>query len=325
MSLAACPPNALFGKGSENAGENAVRRTLKQGCQSTSALASSDNSLRHGAINQWPRRMPPYIMGVSSLLKPLRVRASLSMARRQDIDRVLREWPYEPGEISARVVRAADGREVLQMRVEMGLLQLEIEGRPDGQRPGGADSYFDYLVKIGAKSGEHFELSSEQCTEADREFMQFYHRRVCWLALREFRRAAADADHTLHMMDFVREHSPDEEWTLSHEQYRPFVLFHRTQASTLATLEEKGAQEALQELHRGLQLFRDLFTQYEAEEQFNEDELVHRLLELRDTLRQQYDLKPSLTEQLADAVAAEEYELAAKLRDELSRRTGKSA
>ncbi len=247
------------------------------------------------------------------------------MARRQDIDRVLREWPYEAGEISARVVRAADGREVLQMRVEMGLLQLEVDGRPDGQRPGGANSYFDYLVKVAAKAGERFELSPEQCTEADREFMQFYHRRVCWLALREFRRAAADADHTLAMMDFVRDHSPDEEWTLSHEQYRPFVLFHRTQAATLATLEEAGPQEALQELHRGLQIFRELFTQYEAEEQFNEDELVQRLLELRDTLRQQYDLKPSLSEQLADAVAAEEYELAAKLRDELSRHTGKSA
>jgi hypothetical protein len=247
------------------------------------------------------------------------------MARRQDIDRVLREWPYEPGEISARVVRAADGREVLQMRVEMGLLQLEIEARPDGQRPGGADSYFDYLVKIAAKAGDHFELSPEQCTEADREFMQFYHRRVCWLALREFRRAADDADHTLQMMDFVRDHSPDEEWTLSHEQYRPFVLFHRTQAATLATLEEAGPQQALQELQRGLQIFRELFTHYEAEEQFNEDELVQRLLELRDTLRKQYDLKPSLSDQLADAVAAEEYELAAKLRDELSRRTGKSA
>ena len=115
--------------------------------------------------------------------------------------------------------------------------------------------------------------------------MQFYHRRVCWLALREFRRAATDADHTLAFMDFVRDHSPDEEWTLSHEQYRPFVLFHRTQAATLATLEEAGPEEALQELNRGLQRFRELFTQYEAEEQFEDDELVQRLMELRDTLR----------------------------------------
>jgi hypothetical protein len=126
-------------------------------------------------------------------------------------------------------------------------------------------------------------------------------------------------------MDFVREHSPDEEWTLSHEQYRPFVLFHRSQAAALATLEERGPEEALQELNRGLQRFRDLFAQYEAEEQFDEDELVQRLIELRDTLRDQYDLKPSLSEQLADAVAAEQYELAAKLRDEMSRRSEKRA
>src|SRR5690348_9843892 len=61
-----------------------------------------------------------------------------AMARRHDIDRVLQEWPYQPGEISARLVRAADGREVVQMRVEMGLLQLETDGRPDGTRPSGS-------------------------------------------------------------------------------------------------------------------------------------------------------------------------------------------
>jgi protein-arginine kinase activator protein McsA len=52
---------------------------------------------------------------------------------------------------------------------------------------------------------------------------------------------------------------------------------------------------------------------------------VQRLIELRDALREQYDLKPSLSDQLAEAVASEQYELAARLRDELSRRTGKSA
>ena len=94
-------------------------------------------------------------------------------------------------------------------------------------------------------------------------------------------------------MDFVRAHSPDEEWTLSHEQYRPFVLFHRTQAATLATLEEAGPEASIAELNRGLERFRDLFAEYDAEEQFDEDELVQRLMELRDTLRQQYNLRPS--------------------------------
>ena len=247
------------------------------------------------------------------------------MARRYDIDRILQHWPYEPGEISARLVHAADGREVLQMRVEMGVLQLETTGRPDGTRPGGAETYFDHLVELAEQSGNlPLVLSPEQCSEADREFMQFYHRRICWLALREFRRAANDADHTLAFMDFVHDRSPNDEWTLSHDQYRPFVLFHRTQAAALATLEEAGPREAVQELNQGLALFQDLFVQHDAEDQFDDDDLVRRLHELRDTLREQYDLKPSLSEQLAKAVALEQYELAARLRDELSRH-GKSA
>ncbi len=245
------------------------------------------------------------------------------MARRHDIDRILKEWPYEPGEISARVVRATDGREVLQMRVEMGVLQLEIEGRPDGQRPSGAETYYDYLQSVALKAGDDFELNPQQCLEADREFVQFYHRRVCWLALREFRRATSDADHTLAFMDFVREHSPNEEWTLSHEQYRPFVLFHRVQASTLAQLEEQGPEDAVLELDRGMRQFESLFEDFEDDDDFEDDELVRRLVELRDTLREQYDLKPSLNEQLAKAVETEQYELAAHLRDEITRRETK--
>ena len=161
-------------------------------------------------------------------------------ARRQDIDRLLESWPYRPGEVLARVVKAADGREVLQMRVDMGILQFEMENRPDGTQPHGATSYFDYLRRR-SNDDPSFVLSPEQCMDADREFVQYYHRRICWLALREYRRAALDADHSLAFMDFVREHSPDEEWTVSHEQYRPFVLFHRTQAASLAALEEDGA------------------------------------------------------------------------------------
>ncbi len=241
------------------------------------------------------------------------------MAKRRDIDSILKDWAYEPGEITARVVRASDGRDVLQMRVEMGVLQLETSGRPDGQRPHGASTYFDYLRRI-AKRSDDFELNPQQCLEADREFMQFYHRRVCWLALREFGRATEDADHTLAFMDFVRKYSPNEEWTVSHEQYRPFVMFHRIQASTLSRLEEAGPEDALTELDQGMERFRDLYEEIDTEEPFEDDELVGRLHELRDTLRMQYDIKPSLNEQLAKAVAAEEYELAARLRDEIMRR-----
>jgi hypothetical protein len=239
--------------------------------------------------------------------------------RRQDIDRLLESWPYQPGEVLARIVKAADGREVLQMRVDMGILQLEMEDRPDGTRPHGAANYFEHLRKQ-SDDDPSLVLTPEQCMDADREFVQYYHRRICWLALREYRRAAHDADHSLAFMDFARAHSPDEEWTMSHEQYRPFVLFHRVQAGALAELEDSGPEAAIAEINTGLARFRDLFDQFDAEDRYEDDDLVARLVELKESLREHYQVGRTLDEQLADAIAAEKYELAAQLRDQLSRR-----
>jgi hypothetical protein len=245
------------------------------------------------------------------------------MARSRHIDDLLRSWKYEPGEVRVRMVRGSDGRQVVQMRVELGILQLEVDHRPDGQRPGGADTYLDWMHQQAFHAGEGFVLSEEQCDEIDREFLQFYHRRVCWLALREFRRAVADADHTLALMDFVKRHSPSEEWTLAHEQYRPFVLFHRTQAAALNALENAGPEEAITAINDGLQRMREFFAEHDAEDRFEDDEMVLRLRELQDSLRDRYNVGKTLEERLAEAIQAEEYELAAKLRDQLRRRSAR--
>lgn len=244
------------------------------------------------------------------------------MARNQDIDALLRDWPYQPGVISARLVRTRDGREVIQMRVEMGVMQMETRGRPDGDRPGGMTTYLEILNQKSLFDAD-YAMSEDECGELDREFVQFYHRRVCWLALREFDRAVHDADHTLEMMDFVARHSPDEEWTLSHEQYRPFVLFHRTQASALAELERSGPEKAIEEITQGVDRIHEVFNDVGAEELFETDELVNQLVELREWVRDHYQIGRTLAEQLAEAVAQEKYELAAKLRDEIARREGR--
>jgi hypothetical protein len=243
------------------------------------------------------------------------------MARRDHIDRILRDWPYEPNSANVRVIKGESGREVIQMRVDLGLLQLETDGRPDGSRPGGFDTFYDFLVGEAVHLGEEFVLSEEQCGEADREFVQFYHRRNCWLRLRQFREAIGDADHTLLLMDFCRDHSPDEQWTVSHEQYRPYVIFQRTQAEALAELEERGPHEAVAAIERGLERIREVFAEHEAEEHYDDDEMVTRLRELRDSLRDQFDDETRLRQKLTEAVQKEQYELAAKLRDEIARRS----
>jgi len=248
---------------------------------------------------------------------------SSEMSANKNLDGFLEQWPYEPGSVKVRVVQGDDGRDVLQMRVDMGILQLEIEGRPDGEHPHGFESYYDYLLSEELRDAD-FLLNEEQCIEVDREFAQFYHRRVCWLTLREFRRAVEDAEHTLGLMDLCNDHSPDDQWAISHEQYRPFVLFHRIQAAALEELEGQAPEAAVEELNRGLEQLHDLFAEHDAEEYFEEDELVVRLVELRESLRDHYHVGRTLQERLQDAVAREQYELAAKLRDELAHRRTQS-
>jgi hypothetical protein len=236
----------------------------------------------------------------------------------QDLDALLRQWPYQPGTVVARLIKAGDGREVVQMRVELGALQMEVEHRPDGDRPGGFPTYLELFRSQAGQEG--FALGDQQAMELDREFLQFYNRRICWLALREFRRAVADADHTLALMDFVARYSKNRDWIVSHEQYRPFVLFHRTQAAALCELETGGPEAAIEEITRGLASVQKVFESVEAPEQFNNDELVRQLRDLQQWIREHYQVGKTLVEQLAEAVASEQYELAARLRDEIAHR-----
>jgi hypothetical protein len=241
----------------------------------------------------------------------------------QDIDAAMRGWEYKPGVVQARLAKAADGRQLIQMRVDLGLLQIETTGRPDGTRPHGFANYFEYLrreARVAARAGGTFTLNEDQCQEADREFVQFYHRRICWLALRQYDRAMADADHTLAFMDFVREHSPGEEYTQAHEQYRGFVVFQRTQAAAAFKLEHANPEDAIDEIRSGLEKLRAFFASFDADEQMDEDGMVRHLRKIESSLRETHGIEATLQEQLDQAIADEEYERAAKLRDAIRRR-----
>ena len=239
---------------------------------------------------------------------------------KENIDYILEHWPFDPLSVNVRLLEVSQ-RKVLQMRVDMGVLQLEIEGRPDGGRPDGCTTYYHLLQEKARSTEPDFVLNDDECIEVDREFVQFYHRRVCWLQLKEFNRAVNDADHTLALMDFCKEHSPDEQWTISHEQYRPFVLYHRTRAAALAELEadtDDCAENAIKEVDKGLENLRKLFVDYEAEEQFENDELIQRLIEFKTNLMEKYAIGKSLEVQLEEAIANEDYEQAAEIRDRLA-------
>ena len=243
--------------------------------------------------------------------------------RPQHIDHLLSDWPFSTGQILVRQIQGADGRELLQMRVDMGIIQMEISGRPDGARFDDAETYYDYLAALSFAEGESFQLDEERCIEIDREFYQFYHRRICWLTLKQYEKAAEDAQHTLALMDFSSAYAPDQEWALLHEQYRPFVMFHKIQAIALIRLEETDPEAAIGVIDQGLKDLEEVFSKHDASEHFDDDAFVIKLREMRDSIKEHYELGPTLTEQLAEAIAAEQYELAAELRDRIDHRAGK--
>lgn len=243
----------------------------------------------------------------------------------QDLDSLLGDWAYSHGEVTARRSHGSDGRPVLQLRIDLGVLQMEVTGRPDGSHPEGCETYLDALRAEASNVGNSFELDDDRCNEVDREFVQYYHRRVAWLALREFDNVVADADHTLALMDFSSAHAPNDDWVEDHEQYRPFVLFHRTQAAALAGLQKTDPEGAVLAIDQGLRSLQEAMADLSAifdddlsdEEGFDFNE---RLAELRKSILLEYDLEDSLAEQLADAIAQEQYELAAELRDRINKR-----
>lgn len=238
---------------------------------------------------------------------------------KSDIDGVLRDWAFEPGTVQARLAEAGDGRSVLQMRIDLGVMQMELTGRPDGDKPKGYPHYLGFLRSL-ARRNDKFVLDDEQCQESDREFLQYYHRRVCWLALRNYTRAIADADHTLDFMDFVRDHAPNDDFVQAHEQYRPFVLFHRTQAAAALQIEKERPDQAVDEIRQGLDKIRDFYVGVGAEEAMEEDGMVHRLRLIEAELREKHGIGATLAEELEKAVASEDYEKAARIRDEMKKR-----
>ena len=94
------------------------------------------------------------------------------MSDSQHIDDILKEWPYEAESLNVRLTKGDDGRKIIQMRIDMGLLQLEVSGRPDGTEPHGEQTYQDHLVAESIRNHPDWTLSESQCGEVDREFVE---------------------------------------------------------------------------------------------------------------------------------------------------------
>lgn len=243
----------------------------------------------------------------------------------RDLTELLRSWPYEAGRVNVRRIDADDGRPLIQMRLELGVLQMEMTGRPDGTMPEGVES----LLSLQRNRREQwskvhgdargFVLSSEECAALREEAVQYYHRYVGLLVLEEYDGVIRDTSRNLEVFDLCRDHAADEDDRRSLEQFRPYVIMMRSRAEAARAVNVGESRVALAAIDRGLAEIRTALDDAGSGERFEEANEVQLLRGMREMLvpRLPVSERAELHERLRAAVAAENYELAAILRDEL--------
>ncbi len=238
----------------------------------------------------------------------------------KDIGILLNGWEYAPGELKVRKVNGADGSNKIQIRMDLGLMQLEWVGRPDAQRPHGHDSLLDfYQAKRAAVAEEAFKLSRQDCWALAQEAMQYYWRRLSFFELKEYEGAEADADHNLAILELCNSYAESDEDRQVAEQYSIFVTAHRFQARALVQLERNDYESGLAEIRAGIECIEGLLEeQGELEAAADCPELLF-LTEWEAEVERARPLSKAeqLQADLQVAVEQENFEQAAELRDRL--------
>jgi hypothetical protein len=244
----------------------------------------------------------------------------------KDIQAIIDGWDYEPGSVSVRIVRGRDGREKVQMRIDLGLMQMELDGRPDGTRPHGAESLLDHVEAKAARKADadNYRLTDDDCAELLREGVQYYYRYLSFFHLGRFDLAERDTRRNLRLFDFVRKHAPSDQHKWQFDQYRPYVTMMNTRARAASLCEAKRFREALEIVGEGIQQIRQFLEEYELQEQEDECMELVFLKQWHDEIERNrpLDRGEKLQRQLDRAIREENYERAARLRDQLRKLSG---
>jgi hypothetical protein len=243
-----------------------------------------------------------------------------------DISRLLERWEYQPGQVIVRRFKGKDGQEKIQLRVDLGLLQMNAEGRPDGKRPFGHASLFEHFQArlyqhVAAHSGsdDKFKLKPEDCAKLQLEAIQYHHRYICLLQLEDYPAVIRDAERNLAVFEFVGKHAESEDLAWSLQQFQPQLLMILTRARGAQALLTDDYESAIAAIEEGLDKIRAFFGSSNRAEGSEQSPEIHSLENWIEEIRAKKPLsaREKLEQDLRDAVKSEDYEKAAQVRDAL--------
>ena len=237
----------------------------------------------------------------------------------RDLGPILESWAYDPASVTARKIVGEDGSEKIQLRLDMGVLQMETEGRPDGSRPRGFDTLLDYF-KFMRNTSKRLALSDEDFSALQQESVQFYYRYQACYALLDYEAVIRDTRHNLGILEFITANA-DEDTSWEFLQFKPYVLMMESRALAEKEAQAEDYRLAIEQVQRGLRTIREFWEdqgEMELKESSYEIEVLNELLQ---SLKER---KPAgeitrLRDALHHAIETEDFERAAELRDRLAR------
>ena len=239
-----------------------------------------------------------------------------------DLNDILSDWPHEPGGLQVRRIEGSDGKPKIQLRLDLGVLQFELNGRPDGTEPHGLESLLEYHQQRAKEAEEgdgKFELTEDEVGDLQSEGIHYYHRYVALFQLGDWHAVARDTRRNLDMFNFVEKYAADEELAWSVQQFRPYVLMMSTRAKASLALEKDDAEAAIGLVEKGIKTIQKFLTDADEEDHIKENVEIASLREWMKELKKKRKITPleKLRREMDAAIKAEQYERAASLRDEI--------
>jgi tetratricopeptide (TPR) repeat protein len=254
-----------------------------------------------------------------------------------DLSIIIGDWPYDEDEEAnnVRKVVGVDGAMKVQVRMRSGLVQWEVEGRPDGTHPHGFPSVLDYCydrISRGPNAEppdirsprSDADLEPDLVEELGEEIFDYYKRGQALFLLGDYRRALGDALHNLRVLRLIRLYADDTNAVVNYDRHRPGLLLDRSRAEMLLDLQAGDVRKALDALNRGIRDIEGFYTEYEMQEELGDSRERQILVDLRRSLREKHnvplndeELLHSLRVEQEIAIRRENYEMAARLRDKI--------
>lgn len=240
-----------------------------------------------------------------------------------DLSKILSDWPFEAGKLNVRKIDGDDGEPRIQIRLDLGILQMFADGRPDGQTPEDHESLLEYFEarkeETHAAGESRFSLSEEDCQALRDEAVQYYHRYMAMLALEDFEAVERDTTRNLRVLDLCARYAQTESDRAALEQFRPYITMIRVRAQASQALKDNEPKAAVHAIDEGLSALRDYYARADQPDAFEQSGEVQMLRGMREALVPKLPVsqRSELKARLDAAIAAENYELAAILRDEL--------